>query len=164
LLQRTDLSVIPNDHIDRATYISLLEALRSHRPSQTWVVPYNIFQALNDKSSNLTVGNIWARMMSTFSGMSTEKVSSFLDKWPTPRDFWDAYKDRAESAQIEERDWQAAETERASQASQGTGGKSRKPKKPNPENWVAEELPSDSRGIGPALSKKIWQLYDAEEY
>lgn len=139
--------MIPDRFIDRSNYLPLLAQLRTTKPKQYWVTSYSVFHSLNDKSSNLTISSIWARMINNVSGMSAEKISDFVDRWPTPRVFWDQHKSHGQNFETE--------------ADQGSKSKKRKI---GPETWIEEELAKSYRRIGPALSKKIWDLFDAETY
>lgn len=153
--------MIPDAHIDRSSYLSLLSSLRRSHPSATFVTSYDTFHQLNDKSANLTVTDVWARMVASVSGFSPEKVGAVVERWPTPREFWESYKRRRQLAEIEQAEW---EEEQRQREKAGGKGKGRKRKRPNPENWVAEELPADYRAIGQVLSKRVWMLWDAERY
>ncbi|KAH9823175.1 ERCC4 domain-containing protein [Melampsora americana] len=138
MLHKTiDLSVIPDRHIDRKNYLPLLTQLRLNKPDLYWVTSYCVFDSLNDKSSNLTINNIWARMINSVKGMSPEKVLDFVQRWESPRVFWEEYK-----------------VQSLNQKSMNT----------RPENWIEDEMAKTFRRIGPALSEKIWKIFNERAY
>ncbi|EGG11949.1 uncharacterized protein MELLADRAFT_59062 [Melampsora larici-populina 98AG31] len=132
-----DLSVIPDRHVDRKNYLPLLAQLRSNKPDQYWVTSYCVFHSLNDKSSNLTINHIWARMINSIKGMSPEKVLDFVQRWESPRVFWDEYK-----------------LQLSNQESMKT----------KPENWIEDEMNKTFRRIGPTLSERIWKMFNEKAY
>ncbi|CAH7671055.1 ERCC4 domain-containing protein [Phakopsora pachyrhizi] len=143
--QNMDLALIPDDYIERSTYLPLLSALRKRHPNEYWVVSYEVFDSLNDKSANLTVKDIWARMIYRINGMSVEKVSEFVTRWPTPRLFWDEFHNQ----------------ENYKNATSSTAKK-------NLAEWLEEQLTCDGENrrkqLGASLSKKISDLYSHRNY
>lgn len=134
--QNLDLWVIPDNKIDRASYLSTLTTLRKSHPDHYWVTSYPSFKKLNDKSANLNVRHIWARMAFCINGMSAEKVDSLVKHWDSPRKFWEAYKEHDNSSSQQGQDW----------------------------SWIQDANESEFRRITPSLSKKIWNLFDSTEY
>ncbi|EGF99391.1 uncharacterized protein MELLADRAFT_50702 [Melampsora larici-populina 98AG31] len=134
--QNLDLWVIPDDKIDRASYLSTLSTLRKSHPSHYWVSSYPSFEKLNDKSANLNVRQIWARMAFCISGMSAEKVDSLVKRWESPRTFWDAYKEHRISSSTQVQEW----------------------------SWIQDANESEFRRITPSLCKKIWDIFNSSEY
>ncbi|KAG0151560.1 hypothetical protein CROQUDRAFT_650966 [Cronartium quercuum f. sp. fusiforme G11] len=136
--QNIELRIIPDDQIQRDTYISTLTSLRRASPQTYWVTSYKAYESLNNKSGNLTVKQIWARMISCVKGMSPEKVSLLVKRWNTPRSFWEAYKTCQEigNSELEKQNW----------------------------DWIEGSDASEFKRIGPALCKKIWELFDQTEY
>lgn len=135
-VQNLDLWVIPDDKIDRASYLSTLTTLRESHPGHYWVSSYSSFERLNNKSANLTVRQIWARMAFCISGMSPEKVDSLVKRWESPRTFWDAYKEHRISSSPQGQEW----------------------------SWIQDANESEFRRITPSLCKKIWNMFNSTEY
>lgn len=135
--QEIDLRVIPADKIARDSYLSILSKLRIHDPAAHWVTSYKSFTELNDKSANLTVRQLWARMVNSVHGMSHEKANSIVKHWDSPRAFWESYKYFKIT--------QPSQTDK-------------------PWSWIQEADASQFRKIGNSLAKKLWDLFDQTEY
>ncbi|KAG0148561.1 hypothetical protein CROQUDRAFT_654640 [Cronartium quercuum f. sp. fusiforme G11] len=156
LHKNIDLSVIPDQFIDRINYLPLLAQLRETKPTQYWVTSYTVFHSLNDKSSNLTINHLWARMINNINGMSTEKISDFVTRWQSPRVFWEEYKAQKSLFNHDQQ---------INLLNSMSGSiKKQKLSEVGPESWIEEEMSKSYRRIGPALSKKIWNLFDSQSY
>ncbi|KAI9625077.1 hypothetical protein H4Q26_016464 [Puccinia striiformis f. sp. tritici PST-130] len=140
LHQTIDLSVIPDKHIDRNTYLSFITELRRIHPNQYWVTSYNVYESLNGKSGNLTVQELWGRMIHQISGMSVEKVAEFVTRWPTPYSF---------TSQFYQQCSRSDDTVCLSK-------------------WIEDQFDINSshsrKKLGPALSKKISDLFALNSY
>jgi len=149
LHQTIDLSVIPDKHIDRNSYLPFINELRRIHPDDYWVTSYNVYESLNGKSANLTVQELWGRMMHQVSGMSVEKVGEFVTRWPTPRSFTDEFYSKYRSL--------AAASSAHGAATQDSLSK-----------WIEDQFCSGSahqrKKLGPALSKKISDLFSLSSY
>ncbi|KAA1122558.1 Crossover junction endonuclease mus81 [Puccinia graminis f. sp. tritici] len=149
LHQTIDLSVIPDKRIDRNSYLSFINELRRIRPDDYWVTSYNVYESLNGKSGNLTVQELWGRMIHQISGMSVEKVGEFVTRWPTPRSFTDEFFH------------QYYRSEGAASSAHGAP-------KDCLSKWIEDQFCSGAahsrKKLGPALSKKIAELFSLSSY
>ena len=147
--QTIDLSVIPDKHIDRNSYLSFLKELRRIRPDDYWVTSYNVYETLNGKSGNLTVQELWGRMIHQTSGMSIEKVGEFVTRWPTPRSFTEEF-------------YQQYRLEGAASSRHGDAATD------NLSKWLEDQFcrgaTQQRKKLGPALSKKISELFVLSSY
>ncbi|PLW23804.1 hypothetical protein PCASD_08738 [Puccinia coronata f. sp. avenae] len=147
--QTIDLSVIPDKHIDRNSYLSFINELRRIHPDEYWVTSYNVYESLNGKSANLTVQELWGRMIHQVSGMSVEKVGEFVTRWPTPRSFTEEF--------YQQYRVQSAVSLGHVAASQDSLSK-----------WIEEQFCRDTghqrKKLGPAVSKKISDLFSLNSY
>lgn len=144
-----DLSVIPDKHIDRNSYLPFINELRRIQPDDYWVTSYNVYESLNGKSANLTVQELWGRMMHQVSGMSVEKVGEFVTRWPTPRSFTEEFYRKYRSLAVASSAHGAATPDSLSK-------------------WIEDQFSSGSahhrKKLGPALSKKISELFSLSSY
>ncbi|MBW0529910.1 hypothetical protein O181_069625 [Austropuccinia psidii MF-1] len=151
LHQSIDLSVIPDKHINRSSYLPLLYELRRTHPEKYWVTSYSVFESLNSKSGNSTVKELWGKMIHQVNGMSAEKVGEFVSRWPTPRLFWDEFNEQylpVGNSQVKENENQQLASLRS--------------------KWVEDQFSSSSassrRTLGPILSKMISNLFALDSY
>ncbi|KAJ7636921.1 hypothetical protein FB45DRAFT_907731 [Roridomyces roridus] len=163
--QNKDLYVIPKDMIKRYSYVDLQRYLRREKPGQCFVPSFQSYQWLNHKSQFKTVRDTWARMLLCVKGMSPEKVGAVIERWGTPRELWEAFRD-AQKEEDKARRIEAAEQEAAARGP--AKGKGRKKKS----NVLEAQLmlqgvggaEGGMRAIGPTLSMKLYELFMAMEY
>ncbi|MBW0479517.1 hypothetical protein O181_019232 [Austropuccinia psidii MF-1] len=136
LHESIDLWVVPEALIDRPSYLTKLCELREQYPSRHWVTSFKDFESLNHKSSNLTVKDVWSRILYCLPGMNTEKISKFVKRWKTPKSFWDEYNSKKVANSFLK----------------------------HPGEWIDEELGIQQRNLLSSLSKCLWNLYDLTEY
>ncbi|KAJ7636918.1 hypothetical protein FB45DRAFT_1025012 [Roridomyces roridus] len=161
--QNKDLHVIPKDMIKRYSYVDLQRYLRREKPSQCFVPSLQSYQWLNHKSQFKTVRDTWARMLLCVKGMSPEKVGAVIERWGTPRELWEAFRD-AQKEEDRLRRIEAAEQEAAARGP--AKGKGRKKKSSVPELMLQGVGGAEGgmRAIGPTLSTKLYELFMAMEY
>ena len=132
-----DLKIIPTRSLSRPTYSALQAHLRTKYPSEKFLTSFSAYQDLNDRSASKTLREKFARMLLCVKGMSAERVSSILDVWETPKEMWEAMKER--------------------HVVQDEGERSEKSKKiRGPDMVFADRIPGEGRRkIGDALSREV---------
>jgi crossover junction endonuclease MUS81 len=147
--RQTDLHVIPTRYLSRSSYCGLQTKLRTVNPADersaatakmSFLISYEAYQELNDKSASQTLREKWGRMLMCVKGMSAEKAGELLAVWDTPRALWEDLK-RHEEASIGE---PAPE--------QGKGKKKVKGKEAFFNDMIQGEF---RKSIGQALSKTV---------
>ncbi|ORY28258.1 hypothetical protein BCR39DRAFT_496331 [Naematelia encephala] len=88
------LHVIPTRLLSRSSYSSFQAHLRSTYPDKRYLISFQAYQDLNDKSASKTLREKFARMLMSVKGMSAERVSAVLDEFETPRALWEGMKRR----------------------------------------------------------------------
>jgi crossover junction endonuclease MUS81 len=149
--QNQSLYIIPDDRIHRPTYSELQRQLRLQHPTKPHLTSVQAFKRLNSKNASMTHRDVWCKMLLTIAGLSPEKVAAIVEVYPTPLSLSRAFKE-------------AEHVERAAKESAiGLTGKA--PKIPLAENLLANDNPGSNRQkIGPALSRKIYELIRAKKY
>ncbi|WVR05462.1 hypothetical protein IAU60_002478 [Kwoniella sp. DSM 27419] len=143
------LSVIPTRYLSRPTYAPLQTHLRATYPDTEYLISFQAYQEINDKSASVTLREKFARMLLCVKGMSAERVSAILDTWETPRDLWNSLKQREERGDNDDK---------ATQAESKT--KSSKKRKRGKEMMFADTVKGEGRRkIGDALSKELWRAF-----
>nr|GAT48851.1 predicted protein [Mycena chlorophos] len=168
--QNKDLYVIPQALIKRHSYFDLQKYLRSKYPpgptQRTYITSFEDFQHLNRASNFITVRDTWARMLLCIRGMGAEKVGAVVNRWGTPREFWEALK----AAEWEEARARVREEEEANAAAASgkSKGKGRKKKSSVPLAKLMLKGVGGSEGgvraIGPKLSSDIYDLFRKEDF
>ncbi|KAK9472446.1 uncharacterized protein V1510DRAFT_417539 [Dipodascopsis tothii] len=85
-----ELLVIPDSAVDSRTYLLLKTHLQKVDPGATYHVSYTAFQNVTAKSSNLTMRDIFLRMLLTVRGVSWEKAIEIQRQFATPHLLWQA--------------------------------------------------------------------------
>ncbi|KAK9367235.1 hypothetical protein V1509DRAFT_640946 [Lipomyces kononenkoae] len=88
IYEDNELHVIPDDAIDSRTYLSLMQHLHATDPRTSYHISFPKFQAVTSKSSNLTIRDVFLRMLLTIRGVSWEKAIEIQKHFPTPRHIW----------------------------------------------------------------------------
>ncbi|KAK9235685.1 hypothetical protein V1525DRAFT_409250 [Lipomyces kononenkoae] len=83
-----ELHVIPDDAIDSRTYLSLMLHLHATDPRTSYHISFPKFQGVTSKSNNLTIRDVFLRMLLTIRGVSWEKAIEIQKHFPTPRHIW----------------------------------------------------------------------------
>ncbi|PWY98056.1 hypothetical protein BCV70DRAFT_213148 [Testicularia cyperi] len=133
--QERDLYVIPGSLISRSTFLQTRGELRRRRPDASLLTSFVSFQALNSKSGGLTLQEIFGKMLLCVRGMSAEKVREVVRAWSTPAELLEAY------------DGAATDEDRAAAL-------------------LADAVDGvdQRKRIGPALSKKVAELFLEQHY
>lgn len=141
----TDLHVIPSRHLSRSTYTALQSKLRNDHPSRPYLISFEAYQELNDKSASQTLKEKFARMFLCMKGMSAERVSAILDVWETPRQLWEDLKVHHQQHQHQH------------QVESPVGGEAAKNKKQRgADMFFADRVQGEGRRrIGDALSREV---------
>ncbi|SPO31114.1 related to MUS81 - endonuclease involved in DNA repair and replication fork stability [Ustilago trichophora] len=142
IYENRDLSVIPSALISRTNFLETRSELQRNHPSASILLTsFEAFQALNSKSGGLTSKEIFGKMLLCIKGMSAEKVREVLAMYSTLRELTDAY------GEIEE---------------EGGGGGDAKER----DGMLASctEGMDPRKRIGPALSKKVAEVFCSERY
>ncbi|WVQ98892.1 hypothetical protein IAU59_006023 [Kwoniella sp. CBS 9459] len=142
------IHMIPTRYLSRSTYAPLQANLRTVHPDKSFLISFQAYQELNDKSASQTLREKFARMLLCVKGMSAERVSAILEIWETPKGLWDSMKEHDESfgARIG-----------IENSEKGAAGKKRKRGK---DAFFADKVQGEGRRkIGDALSKELWKAF-----
>ncbi|OZJ01815.1 hypothetical protein BZG36_04809 [Bifiguratus adelaidae] len=85
------LYAIPPRLIDRTTYLDFQAHLRNTYPDRPHLIDFGTFSALCNKSSTLTLHDMFIRMLRTIRGVSAEKALEIIKTYPTPMQLLQAY-------------------------------------------------------------------------
>ncbi|KAL8280622.1 hypothetical protein RQP46_006945 [Phenoliferia psychrophenolica] len=155
LYESSVLYALPDRVIDRVTFLGLQQHLRTIKPDQSFLTSYKSFSLLNGTDAGLTLRQHWASMIQRVNGMSAEKAVCFINRWSTPKQFFDEC--MAHERKVEREN-------RALDAEAGPA-KGKAPKKRKVEDFVVEELAGEGgqRAIKGALAAKLWHLFAARD-
>ncbi|KAF9914675.1 Crossover junction endonuclease mus81 [Lobosporangium transversale] len=90
LYESKALYAIPDEAIDRASYLDLQSHLKATNPDRTYLTSYKSFGALNGKSETIVVRDTFVKMLMTIRGISSEKAMEIARAYPTPRAMFSA--------------------------------------------------------------------------
>ncbi|KAM0746138.1 hypothetical protein T439DRAFT_307131 [Meredithblackwellia eburnea MCA 4105] len=151
LYENQTLYVIPDQHIDRLTYLGFKKHLLVKFPKRVHLTTYTSFENLNKSDAALTLRQQWASMIQRVNGLSGEKTVAFVERWSTPAQYF-----REAQAHRFHVEFENAEME------EGESQGSKKGKKRKAEDFVVETLDDQSqRAIKGALGVKLWNLVTA---
>ncbi|EPY49960.1 Holliday junction resolvase subunit Mus81 [Schizosaccharomyces cryophilus OY26] len=88
---RKTLQLIPDLSVEAKTFESMRKYLERLDPSVTYHITYNAFSSVLSKSSTLTLGDIFIRMLMTIRGVSAQKAIEIQKRFPTFIDLFEAY-------------------------------------------------------------------------
>ncbi|ORY83670.1 putative DNA repair protein Mus81 [Protomyces lactucae-debilis] len=77
------LKALPDHMVDSRAFVQLSEHLNKTQPGTRYFLSYDAFDGLNQKSSNMRVGDIWIRMLMCIRGVSAEKAVEIQEHFPT---------------------------------------------------------------------------------
>ncbi|OCF44157.1 hypothetical protein I317_01949 [Kwoniella heveanensis CBS 569] len=162
-LQGKSIRMIPTRYLSRSTYAPLQASLRLLHPDQSYLISFQAYQELNDKSASQTLREKFARMLLCVKGMSAERVSAILDVWETPRGLWESMKEHDLSFAQGQAEADANDNRGAAAVAAAAGGK-KKQKKGGKDSFFADKVQGEGRRkIGDALSKELWKAFMGEE-
>ena len=139
--------------IERASYLSLQQHLRSTKPASKFHTTYASFAALNKSDAAITLTMQWGTMVQRVSGYSAEKAVQLLKYWPTPKLLFDSLNARRLECEQEDE-------------MEGVAGKGKgKAKKRKPQDYIAETVASGlDRDIKGKLSERMYELFMNKTY
>ncbi|KAF9984788.1 Crossover junction endonuclease mus81 [Modicella reniformis] len=79
------LYAIPDENVDRKSYLDLQAHLKETIPDKKYLTTYRAFGLLNSKSDTLTVTDTFVKMLMTVRGLSSEKAADVARIYGTPR-------------------------------------------------------------------------------
>ncbi|WRT67289.1 uncharacterized protein IL334_004256 [Kwoniella shivajii] len=139
------IQIIPTKYLSRSTYKPLQSHLKQTYSEIDFLISFQSYQELNDKSASQTLKEKFARMLLCVKGMSPERVSSILNLWETPFALYQSLKNRGSQGDLEVE----------------VSGKKRKRSK---EMFFADIIQGEGRRkIGDALSKELWKAFMGSE-
>ncbi|ORY93132.1 hypothetical protein BCR43DRAFT_496377 [Syncephalastrum racemosum] len=77
---------IPEHTVSRHTYVDLKQQLGSAH-----VISYPLYNRLNSKTGSMPLKDLYHRMLMVLRGVSAEKATALVKRYPTPRSLLDAY-------------------------------------------------------------------------
>ncbi len=146
------MCILPENVVQRHTYLDLQTWLRRTRPELTFLTSYATFASLNQKSGALTQRDLWARMLLAIRGLSAEKVAEIIDIWPTPLEFFQELT-RVERQMQKEGD--GSHIGKGAAKGMTTG-----------QRMLFERIqpPEQRRKIGAVLSARVWDYFMSRKY
>ncbi|WFD29033.1 Crossover junction endonuclease mus81 [Malassezia sp. CBS 17886] len=142
------LHVLRDDTISESSFPELQQHLSTMYPGTPFHTTFQTFQALNGKSTHgaYELHATWVKMLQCIRGVSLEKALEIARCWTTPRGLVDAYR-----------------REDTTRECAGHGSEAR-----DGARLVCDTLDADAfvdrRRIGPAVSRRIWQVLRADAY
>lgn len=85
------LYVIPTQVLTVKNHGPLMAHLRRSHPEREYTIEFDAFAALSNKSQNLTLKDIFLKMLMRTKGISALKAIEIQKRWPTPVAFLEAY-------------------------------------------------------------------------
>jgi crossover junction endonuclease MUS81 len=91
------LYAIPDEVVDRASYLDLQTHLKDTFPDRSFLISYRSFGSLNGKSETLVVRDTFVKMLMTIRGVSSEKAMEIARVYGTPRALFSALDEARDS-------------------------------------------------------------------
>jgi crossover junction endonuclease MUS81 len=85
------LQVIPTSVITSRNYLPLLDHLRTTKPNTNFHITSTAFASLSSKSDQLTLRDVYIKMLMCMKGVSGEKALEIQKIWKTPAEFAEAF-------------------------------------------------------------------------
>jgi crossover junction endonuclease MUS81 len=85
------LHLMPTKVITTQNYLPLLSHLREKQPGTNYHVTYPAFASLASKAENLTLRDVFLKMIMCTKGVTGEKAIEIQKRWKTPRELMEAY-------------------------------------------------------------------------
>lgn len=102
----SSVALIPSSQLSSSqSYLTTLNNLRATDPSSTttYGVTFATFSALTSKSDVLTLRDVFLKMLMCTRGITGEKALEIQRRWPTPREFIEAFEAAERQGQSKER-------------------------------------------------------------
>jgi crossover junction endonuclease MUS81 len=128
------LYAIPDGAIYRASFLDLKQHLATIYANRTFHVSFTSYSDLNSKSRSLTLKDTFIKLLMTVRGISAEKAAEIVKIYPTPYHLFDAF------------NFLNNEEEKKKMLMEIGGNMIRR------------------KNIGPALSDKIYQIWNNNTY
>jgi crossover junction endonuclease MUS81 len=97
LYKKKGIRVIPSTSLDEGSYLDLLGRLRGHAPDITFGTTFSAFASMCDKSDNMTLRDVYLKMLLCIRGVTPDKAVEIQKLWPTPRSFIEAFEAQTSS-------------------------------------------------------------------
>lgn len=91
LYEGRTLHVIPAHILTMQNYLPLLQQFRERDPQGGYYISYPAFASLASKSDNLTLRDVFLKMLMTTRGVTAEKAVEIQKRWKTPHSFVKAF-------------------------------------------------------------------------
>lgn len=91
LYEGQTLHVIPASVLTTQNYLPLLQQFRERDPQRGYYISYPAFASLASKSDNLTLRDVFLKMLMTTRGVTAEKAVEIQKRWKTPHSFVKAF-------------------------------------------------------------------------
>ncbi|CAD6443320.1 a8c3b8af-e3d0-49e4-8065-2a2dcdea57bf-CDS [Sclerotinia trifoliorum] len=85
------LYIIPTTALTVKNYSPLMQHLRSTQPDREYSITFDAFEGLSSKSQNLTLKDVYLKMLMRTKSVSAVKAIEIQKRWPTPRAFLEAF-------------------------------------------------------------------------
>ncbi|KKY22860.1 putative dna repair protein [Phaeomoniella chlamydospora] len=89
--EKEDLYIIPAKALHPQTYLGMLDKLRRDQPKKKHYVTFASFNSLSSKSADLTLRDVYLKMLMCCRGVTGEKAIEIQKRWKTPRKFVEAF-------------------------------------------------------------------------
>ena len=89
--EENPLYVIPTKVLSVKNYTPLMQHLRKTQPNREYNITFDAFDALSSKSQNLTLKDIFLKMLMRTRGVTASKAIEIQKRWATPRAFLEAF-------------------------------------------------------------------------
>ena len=96
LYEKRPLYIIPPKVLHPQTYLKLVDHLRKTQPEKKHYVSFASFHSLSSKSEELTLRDLYLKMLMCCRGVTGEKALEIQRRWKTPREFYEAFEQLAE--------------------------------------------------------------------
>ncbi|KAF7951739.1 hypothetical protein EAE96_007038 [Botrytis aclada] len=89
--EENPLYIIPTKVLSVKNYTPLMQHLRKTEPTREYNITFDAFDALSSKSQNLTLKDIFLKMLMRTRGVTAGKALEIQKRWATPRAFLEAF-------------------------------------------------------------------------
>ncbi|KAI9841515.1 MAG: Crossover junction endonuclease mus81 [Thelocarpon superellum] len=93
LHENKPLHIIPTPHLDPRTYHALRSSLAVSEPATPYHITYPSFASLASKSDDLTLRDVYLKMLMCTRGITADKALEMQKVWPTPRALVQAFEE-----------------------------------------------------------------------
>lgn len=97
------LYIVPTTVLTLKNYSPLMQHLRNTQPDREYSITFDAFEGLSNKSQNLTLKDVYLKMLMRTKSISAVKAIEIQKRWPTPRAFLEAFENLDGEVQADER-------------------------------------------------------------